>query len=108
MKVVIFKDKIGKEPFSEWVNSLSKSLKYRIYQRFSRIEENNFGDHRSLRSKLYELRFHFDSGLRVYYTKTNDKIVILLNGGNKKSQKKDINKAREYLKEFTEEKNNEL
>lgn len=103
MKVEIFKTKENKQPFITWINGLSLPLRYRIYQRLSRLEEGNFGDYKSLKNNLYELRFHFDSGLRIYYTKQSNKIILLLCGGSKKTQKKDITLAKEYLREIEEE-----
>jgi len=99
MEIVIFKTPDNKLPFEKWLEDLPKSLRFRIYQRLSRIEEGNFGDYKSLESGLYELRFHFDSGLRIYYTKQDNKIIILLCGGNKKTQAKDITLAQKYIKE---------
>lgn len=100
MEIVIFNTPDNKSPFEEWLKSLTKTTRFRIYQRFSRIEEGNFGDSKNLGSGLHELRFHFDSGLRVYYTRKHNKIIIILCGGNKKTQKKDIALAREYIKEI--------
>ena len=99
MEIVIFKTPDNKLPFEKCLEDLPKSLRFRIYQRLSRIEEGNFGDYKSLGSGLYELRFHFDSGLRIYYTKQDNKIIILLCGGNKKTQEKDITLAQKYIKE---------
>lgn len=90
--------------FQEWIKYLPKSIRLRIYQRFARIENGNFGDYKNLKGGLYELRFHFDSGLRVYYTKNGNEVTIILCGGNKKTQKKDIILARELLEKMKEEK----
>jgi len=49
---------------------------------------------------LYELRFKFGSGYRVYYTIKNETIVLLITGGDKKSQSKDIEKAKEIIHEL--------
>lgn len=102
MRIEIFKTKDNKYPFKEWIGKLDKTLRYRIYQRLSRVEEGNFGDHKNLKDGLFELRFHFDNGLRVYYAKQVNKVVILLCAGNKRSQGKDIKLAKEYLKKLME------
>ena len=58
------------------------------------------GDFKSLGDNLYELRFFFGGGLRVYYTIHNQQVILLLNGGNKSSQSKDIEKARQIMQEL--------
>jgi len=51
-------------------------------------------------NEISELRLHFGSGYRIYYTETDNVIILLINGGNKSTQKKDINKAKQILKEW--------
>lgn len=65
--------------------------------RFDRLKDGNFGDYKQLDEYLYELRFNFGSGYRVYYTIENNIIVLLINGGDKKSQIKDIKTAKEII-----------
>ncbi len=93
-RIEYLKTKDEKEPFREWFYSL-KDLKSRakIQQKIDRIHSGNFGDHKYLMSGVYELRMTFGPGYRVYYGKTDDKVVFLLGGGVKDSQKKDIEKA---------------
>jgi len=100
MKVVYYKTKDNKSPFKDWVITLSSIIERRVYQRLSRIEEGNLGDYKPLKGELYELRFFFDAGIRVYFTKQNNTIILLLCGGNKKTQKKDILTAREFIKQI--------
>ena len=91
-------DDNGKEPIKDWLKSLDKTTRKRILLRFDRLKDGNFGDYRQLDEYLYELRFNFCSGYRVYYTFENNTIVLLINGGDKKSQTKDIDKAQNILK----------
>ncbi len=58
--------------------------------RIRRVSLGNFGDHRSIGEGLSELRFGFGPGYRVYYTQKGDMLVVLLAGGDKDSQAKDI------------------
>jgi putative addiction module killer protein len=60
----------------------------------------NFGDHKSVGNNISELRITTGPDYRVYYTKQNDKIIVLLVGGDKSSQSDDIKKANEILKEL--------
>lgn len=60
----------------------------------------NFGDCKSLGDEIAELRIHYGPGIRIYYSKIGNKVVLLLFGGDKGSQSKDIDKAKEYLREY--------
>lgn len=91
-------DDNGKEPIKDWLKSLDGTTRKRILLRFDRLKDGNFGDYKQLDEYLYELRFNFGSGYRVYYTFEDNTIVLLINGGDKKSQTKDINKAQNILK----------
>lgn len=96
----------GKEPYSEWINSFKdKTIKARISKRILSIGDGNFGDHKYLSDGVYELRCHFGSGYRIYYGKDGDKIILLLCGGDKSTQVKDVIKAKEYWQDYLEDKN---
>lgn len=60
------------------------------------------GDIRSVGDGVYELRIHYGPGYRIYLAEENKSIVLLLSGGNKRTQEKDIVKAKEYWHEFQE------
>lgn len=90
----------GKVPFIEWINSLDKITKSRVQSRLTRLLENNFGDHKKIDSEISELRLKFGSGYRIYYTEINHILVLLINGGDKSSQSKDIEKAKNILQEW--------
>lgn len=91
------------EAFAEWFESIAKSDRNRLTSRIERMRSGNFGDHKELAENLFELRCFFGGGLRVYYTIYKDVIVLLLSGGNKDTQKRDIKRARDMLGELTEE-----
>ena len=61
------------------------------------IENGSFGDHKVINQGLNELRFFFGSGYRIYYTIKGDRVVLLLSGGDKSSQSRDIKAARKIL-----------
>jgi putative addiction module killer protein len=89
--------------YDKWFRKLKDSLiRIKILARLSRVENGNFGDFKQIDSDLYELRFFFGSGLRVYYTVKNKEIVLLLVGGDKSSQQNDIDKAKLLLKQMEE------
>ena len=87
--------------YDKWFSKLKEStVKIRILARLDRLENGNFGDFKQISPSLFELRFFFSAGLRIYYTIQNSKVVLLLSGGNKASQEKNIEKATELLKEL--------
>ena len=89
-----------KMPFIEWINSLDKNTKARVHSRLTRLLENNFGDHKKIDSEISELRLKFGSGYRIYYTEIDNIIVLIINGGDKSTQSKDIEKAKGILQEW--------
>ena len=90
----------GSAPVLDWLDSLDNTIRKRIVQRILRIEEGNFGDTKKLSDDISELRFSFGKGYRVYYTQTNNTIVLLVNCGDKSAQAKDIEKAHKLLDEW--------
>lgn len=90
----IYIDEKGEQPYTEWLESLDKSIQARIDNRMNRVEEGNYGDYSHLGEGIFELRFHFGSGYRVYCGEYGTNIVLLLSGGNKSDQSADIQKAK--------------
>lgn len=91
----------GQAPFEEWLQGLNdKKTKARILQRLDRIRLGNFGNCRSLGSGIYELKISWRPGFRIYYGLLSSSIILLLCGGDKGSQKKDIDKARQMWEDF--------
>ena len=76
--------------------------RHRIKTRLDRVEKGNYGDHRSVGDGVWELRFDFGAGYRIYFVEEGDVLVILLCGGDKSSQVKDIKTAKIYWKELLE------
>jgi len=91
----------GREPFSEWLNSLNDRLaQARVRQRLRQLEAGNFGDVRTLAGGVMELRVHIGPGYRIYCARYGPDIVVLLAGGNKSSQQDDIRIAKQYWSEW--------
>ncbi|MBS0648122.1 MAG: type II toxin-antitoxin system RelE/ParE family toxin [Verrucomicrobia bacterium] len=86
----------GKEPFTEWESRLSRDAQAIVSARLARIRSGNFGDSKSISNGVYELRIQYGPGYRIYYGKRGKTIVILLCGGDKSTQKRDIKKAKEF------------
>lgn len=99
--VVIYKTESGKVPFNDWLNGLrDRKTRQRILNRLFRVESGHYGDHKPVGDGVIELRFFFGAGYRIYFGEDGDKLVILLTGGNKDSQSKDIQQAKAYWREY--------
>ena len=86
------------QDFDKWLKKIrDKKVLHRLDVRFNRIANGNFGDAKQIAANLFELRFFFGSGYRIYYTVRKKKIVLLLCGGDKSSQSKDIAQAKNLL-----------
>jgi putative addiction module killer protein len=99
--VIVYADNKGKEPFSNWLTGLSDArIRRRVIMRLRRIEQGHFGDCKHLQDNVFELRLFFGPGYRIYLGKDGDKLVVLLCGGDKSTQQKDIFKALNFWNEY--------
>jgi len=89
--------------FKHWLSKLKDiRANTRIVQRIGRIAEGNFGDHKSISSRISEIRISHGPGYRIYYTVQAKIVVLLLIGGDKSTQQSDIAKAKDLLKQIEE------
>lgn len=88
----------GLRPFDEWLADIRDlTAKARVGVRLARVRAGNFGDAKSVASGVLELRIDHGPGYRVYFGRQGDRLVLLLPGGDKRTQAKDIDKAEELL-----------
>jgi len=86
--------------FADWLDKLADvNAAARIVARIRRMELGNAGDAKSVGGGISEMRIDYGPGYRVYFTKRGKTVVILLCGGDKKSQKRDIEAAKKMAKE---------
>lgn len=91
------------EHFEKWFEKLKDtSAKRRMLARFDMVSNGHFGDHKQLDERIFELRMFYGPGYRVYYTVKDGHIVLLLGGGDKSSQERDIVKALDILQKLEE------
>ncbi len=91
----------GSEPFAEWLRGLrDKAGRNRVRQRINRLRTGHFGDVRSVGDRVQELRIHTGPGYRVYFGREGDAVVILLCGGDKGTQTRDIERARDHWRDY--------
>lgn len=98
-----YQDADGKVPYTEWIFKLRKKdprAASKIDTRVDRAESGNFGDYRFEREGVWELKIDYGPGYRVYYALDGDRIILLLVGGDKPSQKQDLAKAVKFWREY--------
>jgi putative addiction module killer protein len=90
------------DTFTKWLKSLAdRQAKARIAARLLALQAGHFGDAKNLGDGVNELRIFIGAGYRVYYTIRGEHIVLLLCGGDKKSQDADIARAKKLLETET-------
>lgn len=98
-KIEFFEDDDGKEPFTEQFNSLRDTMaRIKLRQRLDRMAHGNFGDVEPVGRGVSETKIDYGPGYRIYFADFNKKKALILYGGDKSTQKKDIKKAQEYYR----------
>jgi putative addiction module killer protein len=93
----------GRDVFDDWLTQLADArAQAKIATRINRLAAGNFGDCKSLRQGLFELRIDSGPGYRVYYAMIGRECVLLLCGGDKRRQSSDIERASEFLEDYKE------
>lgn len=98
----IYKTADEKAPFIDWMDALDANTQTVIETRLNRIRLGNLGDVKRIGSGVHEFRIDYGSGYRVYFGNISGKIIMLLVGGEKNTQQKDIRKAQECWRDFKE------
>ncbi len=102
-EIRIFETKGGKLPFEEWLEGLRDArARARIEVRIDRLEQGNFGDCKPVGEGVLELRIDVGPGYRVYFAEEGVIVILLLIGGDKSTQDKDIRTAKTYWREYKE------
>jgi putative addiction module killer protein len=97
----------GEKPFKEWLDGLKDIMaRQKVRIRLDRVRLGNLGKNRSVGEGVYELKIDYGPGYRVYYGLDMKTVVLLLLGGDKSSQKKDITQARMYWEDQKRRKSN--
>ncbi len=102
-KLLLYTTSNGRSPFEEWLNGL-KDINGRahIRKRLNRVRLGNLGVNRNLGDGVWELKFDFGPGYRIYYAEDGENIILLLAGGDKSSQSRDIILAKRYWENYNE------
>jgi len=99
-ELIPYTTKTGNQPVIDWLESLDKVTRSRITSRFTKIQTGNYGLCESVGTEIRELKYMFGAGYRVYFAEDDGSIVVLLIGGDKSTQKRDIKKAHEYWDDY--------
>ena len=94
----------GESPFRKWLGELDRSVAARIQARVYRFELGNLGDTKRVGDGVFEARFDFGPGYRLYFGRHGRTIVVLLCGGDKTTQSRDIQKAKALWTDYLERK----
>lgn len=102
VKIILYSADTGKEPFIEWYSRLDAATRPIISERLMCLRKGNFGVCKPIRGYvgIYELVINYGPGYRLYYGKQGNTVVVLLIGGEKKSQDRDIEKAYRYWTDY--------
>jgi putative addiction module killer protein len=93
----------NRSPYREWLGTLDVSVRARVQARVLRFELGNLGDSKSVGGGVWEARLAFGPGYRLYFGRQRRTVILLLLGGDKGSQSKDIRQARRYWMDFMED-----
>jgi len=101
MELRYYQTAAGGRPFVEWLERLNdKQARTRIEARLARVAVGNFGDVEPVGEGVMELRIDWGPGYRVYSARLGQVVVLLLCGGDKRTQQKDINRAKGYFEDY--------
>jgi putative addiction module killer protein len=107
-QVDVYVDAAGRAPFSDWLRNLRDGAgRARIRARINRLRLGNFGDCKPVGEGVNELRVDYGPGYRVYFAEAGRRVVLLLCGGDKRTQVQDIERARVLWSDFRSRGNGE-
>lgn len=95
----------GERPFIKWLEKLDRKTRIIVTNYVNRLADGGTNKNlKPLKDGVYEIKIFYGPGLRVYFAEDGEKIILLLLGGDKKSQSSDIQKAKEYWRNYVQKK----
>jgi len=94
----------GWQPFAEWFAELAADARAKVTRAIARLEQGNFSNVKSVGEGVLEYRIDFGPGYRVYFGRDGEMLVILLTGGTKKRQQRDIDAAHAFWQDYKQSK----
>ncbi len=100
-ELLAYQTREGKIPFNEWLDELNdQNAVARILARLARVRRAGLGDFKSIGEGVSELRVDYGPGYRVYFGQKGRALIILLCGGDKRTQDRDIQRAKQYWQDY--------
>ena len=99
-EVVVYETGDGRAPFDEWFRALDVQAALKVTTAIARIETGNLGDVKPVGQGVSERRLTFGPGYRLYFGRDGQKLVVLLTGGTKKRQSKDVEQAQAFWADY--------
>jgi len=103
MHVREYLDTNGRSPFAEWFDRLHAPAAAKVSIALARMEQRNFSNAKSVGRGVYEYKLEFGPGYRIYFGQEGDSLIILLGGGTKKRQQRDIHRALVLWNEYKQQ-----
>jgi putative addiction module killer protein len=104
VEVLEYLDTNGRSPYAEWFDGLNAQAAAKVAAGVTRIGQGNFSNVKGVGGGVSEYRLEFGPGYRIYFGKDGERLVILLGGGTKKRQQKDISAAIARWQDYTKRK----
>jgi putative addiction module killer protein len=104
IEVCEYLDPSGRSPYADWFDRLTSDAAAKVAAALVRLGQGNFSNVKGVGSGLYEYRIDFGPGYRIYFGKDGDHLVILVGGGTKKRQQRDIELATTRWQEYKKRK----
>ena len=108
IEVIEYEDISGRNPFRRWFEGLNAAAAARVERALNRMERGNLSNAKSVGQGVSEYRIHFGPGYRIYFGRHGDRLIILLGGGTKQRQHRDIESARTYWREYRNRRRREV
>jgi len=93
VEVLEYLEPDGRSPYADWFNSLNAPTAAKVAVALARLSQGNFSNVKSVGSGVHEYRINFGPGYRIYFGKDGERLVLLLGGGTKKRQQRDVSGA---------------
>src|SRR5437763_11289510 len=100
MQILQYLDRSGRNPFALWFDGLDPRAAAKLTIAVARLEQGNLSNAKSVGGGVLEYRIDFGPGYRIYFGRDGETIIILLVGGTKKRQQRDIDAARLYWQDY--------
>jgi putative addiction module killer protein len=108
LEVLVYLDSDGRSPYADWFDDLNPPAAAKVTIALARLSQGNFSNARGVGCGVYEYRIDFGPGYRMYFGKDGERVVLLLGGGTKKRQQKDIADALSRWQDYKRRKKKEI